>query len=142
MFMRLQRELMVALPFAVSATLVVCALVLSIAFNPTHSMPYGFYLRIPYMGGAIEVDDLVQIRNPEPGLLGVTEEHLLKTVTEIMEDGRLVVSGISPDSFDSRFFGPVDISLVEAVCFPIVTSTNPEMFSGLYRLAEIVAGWE
>lgn len=127
---KLFMDLAKAIPFAVAATAVVWVFILLIGFNATASEPYGFYLRIPYFGGAIEKDDLVQIRNPAPGLLGVTEEHLLKTVASVNDDGSVYVLGTSPDSFDSRFFGTVSKDHIEAVCYPIVTSDNLETFSG------------
>ena len=126
----LYRSLRKALPFAVAATLVFWLSVLLIGFNSTASEPYGFYLRIPYIGGELEQDDLIQLRNPQPGLLGVTAEHLLKTVVDVRDDGSVYVMGLSPDSFDSRYFGWVDKSLVEAICFPIVTSDSLDPFKG------------
>lgn len=130
---RLISDLVKALPFAIAATIVVWAFILLTAFNSTASEPYGFYLRIPYLGGALEKDDLVQIKNPAIGLLGVTEEHLLKTVDSVNDDGSIYVLGTSPDSFDSRFFGAVDKSNIEAVCYPIVTSEKLETFSGYIK---------
>lgn len=137
---RLSMELAKVLPFVVAATVVCWLLVLLVGFNASASMPYGFYLRIPYLGGELEVDDLVQIRNPSPGLLGVETEHLLKSVASVGRDGSLYVRGRTQDSYDSRYFGWVDRSLVEAVCLPIVTSDRLETFSGYIRFAEALAG--
>lgn len=97
-------------------------------FNTTGSMPYGFYLRLP--DWKISEGDLVILENPLPvGSYGVNaEKGLLKRVTEITPDGRYVVRGESKASYDSRYYGPVDRSLIYARVIPVFTSHDLSSF--------------
>lgn len=116
-------------PFALSlflaSWLFLAALV---SVNVTPSMPRGIYLRLPVIGD-VRVGDIVEFQNPMPdGYLGMDLDgvRLMKHVVAVSEDGaRLLVRGDTELSYDSRFFGPLDASLVEARVYPLITESGP-----------------
>ena len=127
-------DITITLP-AVSAAYIFCFLVFYfVAFNPSASMPYGFYLRSPVVVSLHE-GDLVQVTNPRIGYLGVTTRNLLKRITKITDDGKFVVMGESDNSYDSRYFGAVDRDLITAKVYPLAVSRNKEAFSSIFELA-------
>lgn len=117
------------LPFAVALVLTSWLFVcFFMSVNVTPSMPRGIYLRLPSIG-PVSVGDLVEFQNPEPdGYMGM-ELHgvpLMKRVVAVSADGtKLIVRGDTPLSYDSRFFGPLDASAVQAELHPILTDSGP-----------------
>ena len=103
-------------------------LVALVSVNITPSMPRGIYLRLPVTGD-IRVGDIVEFQNPMPeGYMGMNLDGvpLLKHVVAVSDDGmQLIVRGESERSYDSRYFGPLDVSLVEARAYPLLTESGP-----------------
>lgn len=103
-------------------------LVTLVSVNITPSMPRGIYLRLPVTGD-IRVGDIVEFQNPMPeGYMGMNLDGvpLLKHVVAVSDDGtQLIVRGESERSYDSRYFGPLDASLVEARAYPLLTESGP-----------------
>lgn len=103
-------------------------LVALVSVNITPSMPRGIYLRLPVTGD-IRVGDIVEFQNPMPeGYMGMNLDGvpLLKHVVAVSDDGtQLIVRGESERSYDSRYFGPLDASLVEARAYPLLTESGP-----------------
>lgn len=103
-------------------------LVTLVSVNITPSMPRGIYLRLPVTGD-IRVGDIVEFQNPMPeGYMGMNLDGvpLLKHVVAVSDDGtQLIVRGESERSYDSRYFGPLDASLVEARVYPLITESGP-----------------
>ena len=103
-------------------------LVTMVSVNITQSMPRGIYLKLP-VTGEIRAGDIVEFQNPMPdGYMGMDLDGvpLMKHVVAVSDDGsQLIVRGETERSYDSRFFGPLDASLVEARVYPILTESGP-----------------
>ena len=96
--------------------------------NTTESMPFGIYMRLPK--GDLKAGDLIELDNPLPvGSFGVNvKKGLLKKIDHIEEDGKYWVLGDHELSYDSRYFGAVDESLIKHRLKPIwVSKELPEI---------------
>lgn len=127
------KPMITVLPAVLAAYIFLQLVLIFIAYNPTASMPYGFYFRSPFVLN-VDVGDLVQVKNPMPGYLGVDAENLLKEVTRVTEDSKYIITGHSPDSFDSRYFGAVDRDLITAKVYPIAVSEDVRPYQSMVDL--------
>lgn len=105
-----ERRVDLSLPMIFAVALLPLAFISLVRYNPTPSMPVGFYLRVP---GKPQEGDLVEAVNPmDPSYLGVCASVLVKHVDHVTPEGLYWLRGDSPRSFDSRYFGAVGDDLV------------------------------
>lgn len=120
------RYALVILPFVVALVAVLVITAHVVQFNPSPSMPLGWYLRVPAWN--IEVGDIVEFDNPlSEGTFGVdTSTGIFKRV-EAIEDGMYRVKGDHPMSYDSRYFGLIGREYIRNELKPLATfSELPE----------------
>lgn len=113
-------------PYLLSLFITVLLGILMIQPNQTHSMPYGFYLRLPVIG-TLHEGDLVQVESPmRKGYMGSHgTANLLKRIERITDTGLYYVRGESDDSYDSRYFGFIGRDYIKARVVPLIITSRP-----------------
>jgi len=119
----------VVIAFALAVLLDFPVMRIILPFNGSSSMAYGYYLRLYGAQKLAKQGSLVQAQNPMPGYLGSTEGYMLKHVLAITEEGDYVLQGEGEHSYDSRYFGPLDPSYVNAFVLPLATSYSESAFT-------------